>query len=162
MKKRKKMTDKAKLSLIVLGLIISFGCGYFAKPAKIQTVTKTVEVVKEVQVATVDEKKDKKVVIDKKVNKDGTSETTTTITDNGTVSTKTDTTKDSSTSVSSSTVLTNNIGLTISALAEIDLKSISGSKTYGVHVTKRVIGNINVGVIATTDGKLGASVGMDF
>jgi archaellum component FlaF (FlaF/FlaG flagellin family) len=158
----KKMNDKQKIGLGVLALIIAFGCGYFAKPTKVETVTKTVEVIKQDTSVKQNEKKNKKVTIDKHVNKDGSSDTKTVITDNGSTETNTNTKTEIKKEDSSSTIVKNDIGLTISALAIVNSNDFTGKREYGVHITKRILGNVTIGAMATTDKKVGISVGMGF
>lgn len=135
-------------ALILLGL--TFEAGRFSKPAKTVTVTK--EVVK-----TVAEAATQKIVYKEHiVYKDGTVKDIEKTDDS--TSTKTATVSDKS----SKNVVTNSSGLTLSALAIVDSSSITGHRDYGIHVTKRVFSNVVVGAMATTDKKIGVSIGLTF
>ena len=143
---------KVILGLLVVGL--AFGVGFFAKPAKV--VVETKEVVKTVTVVQEVIKK----VIDKTTitAPDGTkTEVEHSVED----SAKNEQTASVSTKDTKSET-TNDVGLTLSALAIVESSDITGHRDYGIHVTKRILGNLNVGIMATTDKKVGVSVGLSF
>jgi len=142
-----------KRNVIIGGLVLlalSFGAGYYATPTKVKTEVK--EVVKTVK----EEQKTKIVYREKIVYKDGT-----------TVETETEREDTNTREASESTKIANSettkdVGLTLSALAIVDVKDIGGDREYGVHVTKRVFSNVAIGAMATTDKKIGVSVGLTF
>lgn len=139
---------------VIIGAVVlialSFGAGYFATPTKVKTEVK--EVVKTVK----EEAKTRTVYKERIVYKDGTvveregekESSNTKESNESTKTAKTDKTKDT--------------GLTLSALAIVDSSDIKGHRDYGIHVTKRVFSNITVGAMATTDKKIGLSVGLSF
>lgn len=147
-----------KKNLIIIGLLLltlGYGSGYFTKPTKVKTEIKEViktEVVKE-------EVKAKTVFKERIVYKDGTivEREKTDESSQSKESSKTEIAKESKSETK------NDIGLNISALAITD--SFKSPDTFGVHVSKRVISNITVGVIGAVgpDHKLGGvSVGASF
>lgn len=147
------MDLKTKI-LIGLGLIaLGYGAGYFTKPTKVET--RTVEVVKEV--VKKQEQKQKIVFKERIVYKDGT------VVEKERSEDKTDTTEESlkDSSKSSENIVKNDIGLNLSVLAISDISNLPNPQ-YGVHVTKRIISNITVGAMASTDKKVGLSVGIGF
>jgi len=144
---------KVIIGALVL-IALSFGAGYFATPNKIKIETK--EVIKTVTVK--EEAKVKIVYKTKIVRVDGTVEETESSREESNTREKTDT----SIVKESSKTTTKDIGLTLSALAIVDSSDIKGDREYGIHVTKRVFSNITVGAMATTDKKLGISLGLTF
>ena len=149
-----KLDTKKKVIIGLVIIAIAFTAGFFAKPAKV--VTQTTEVIKTV---TVKEEAKVKIVYRTVVTApDGTKTET--------ESSREDTnTKENSASESVKTAkseVTNDTGLTLSALAIVDSSDITGHRDYGIHVTKRVLGSVNVGVLATLDKKVGVSLGLSF
>ena len=138
---------------IVIGLVllaVSFGVGYFATPTKVKTeVKEVVKIVKE-------EQKTKIVYREKIVYPDGT----TVEKEQEREDTNTREASESSRTASSET--TKDTGLTLSALAIVDTKDITGQREYGVHVSKRVLGALSVNAMATTDKKIGVGIGWSF
>lgn len=138
---------------VIIGLVLlalSFGAGYFATPSKVKI--ETVEVIKTVK----EEQKTKVVYKEKIVYKDGT----TVEREREEESSNTRETSDTTRTASKET--TKDTGLTLSALAIVDSSDIKGHRDYGIHVTKRVFSNITAGIMATTDKKIGVSVGLTF
>lgn len=165
------MNKKQTLLVIAISLSVGYGIGYFKKPAKVEVTTQTKERTKEQVKKDINkvENKDKIVVIKETRNADGSVTRETTITDRGTVgtTTKVDTVKEASRESSSRTVTTNDIGLTIQALAYVDTKKPSEIDSYGIYVKKRIIGNISLGFTGITDKKfdekkIGLGLGYDF
>ena len=147
-------TYKNSIVICLILVIVSFYIGRFSKPA--QVITETKEVVKTVTVK--DENKNKVVYKEKIVYKDGTSKETE-------VTKEESSSKESSASESSKTAetkVTRDTGLSLAALAIVDSSDLKGHKDYGLHVQKRIVGNITIGAIATTDKKVGVSIGMEF
>lgn len=146
--------NKKKIGLGILILGVTFGAGFFAKPAKV--VVQTKEVVKTVTI--VQEAKTKIVYRDIVTAPDGTKHET----ERSEERTDTSSSSAAETVKTAKTATTNDLGLTLSMLAIVDSSDFSGHKDYGIHVTKRILGNLNVGILATTDKKIGVSVGLSF
>lgn len=147
------LNNKQKIAIIIGIFALGTGTGYFSKPTKVET--RTVEVVKEV--IKKQEQKDRVIFKEKIVYKDGT--VVEREIDKDKTITEEESSKDSS--KSSENIVKNDIGLNLSVLAISDISSIA-TPEYGVHVTKRVISNITVGAMASTDKKVGVSVGLSF
>ena len=144
--------QKILIATSVIGL--TFYAGRFSKPAVVKI--ETVEVVKTVTVK--EAAKEKIVTVEKIVYKDGTVKETTKTEDR-------EDTKESSNTESTKVANSETIrdaGLTLSALAIVDATNIQGNREYGVFVSKRVFSNVSVGVMATSDKKLGLSLGLSF
>lgn len=149
------MNAKTKVIIIVLALATSFAAGRFLIPQKIVTQTKTVtvEVEKEKQdtnthTETVD-----------KILPDGT-KTITTVTD---TSTKTTTTESNSTKTDTKSETTYaKDGVTISALAGIDVTNPAKGFVYGASISKPILGPISFGAFGLTNGTVGVSLGLKF
>ena len=145
------MENKRNVIIGALVLIsLSFGAGYFATPSKVKIETK--EVIKVVK----EEQKTRIVYREKIVYPDGTTvekeqEREDTNTREASESTKT-----------ASSETTKDTGLTLSALAIVDVADIKGEREYGVHVSKRVLGALSVNALATTDKKIGVGIGWSF
>jgi hypothetical protein len=142
--------NKRNVIIGIVALLVSFGAGYFATPTKIKTETK--EVVKTVK----EEAKTKTVYKERIIYKDGT------IVEHEGSKEETNTKESNESSKNSSSSSTKDAGLTLSALAIVDSSDINGHRDYGIHVAKRVFSNITVGAMATTDKKIGVSVGVAF
>lgn len=144
-------TKKVLIGLTIIA--ISFGCGFFAKPAKVKTEIK--EVIKTVTVK--EEAKVKIVYKDRIVYPDGTIKESERSEEN--TNTREGTSTEASRTANSET--TNDVGLTLQALAIVDIKDIGGEREYGIYAKKRVFGSISVGALVTPK-QLGIGVGMDF
>lgn len=165
------MNTKTKVIIGVILLSISYGAGYFTKPSSVTTTSKSKEQTKQETKKEVSktENKNKVVVIKEVKNKDGSVTKETTITDRGTVDTdtKVDTKKEALKESETKTVVKNDIGLTIQALAYVDTRKPSEIDSYGIYVKKRIIGNISAAITAITDKqfdekKIGLGLGYDF
>ncbi len=145
------MENKRNVIIGALVLIsLSFGAGYFATPSKVKIETKEViNVVKE-------EQKTRVVYKERIVYKDGT------VVEREGEREDSNTRESSDTTRTASKEMTKDTGLTISALAIVDLDKSIQEREYGIHVTKRVFSNIVVGGIVTSDKKAGVSVGLTF
>lgn len=159
------MTQQRKIliGLAILALFyVTFEAGRYSKAAKVEIVTK--EVIKEVikEVKSVDVKNNKVVTIHTVKNTDGSITTDTTITDKGTSESHstTDISKEVIKELRSTT--TRDSGLSLQALALVPISDLRGDREYGLAVSKRILGNIRVGILGTTDKKIGISVGLDF
>lgn len=144
------MENKKIIGIGVLILAIGYGIGYFTKPTKVETVT--VEKVKiEKQAA------ETKIVYKTKViTKDGT------VTETETSKTDSKTSENVDSSKSTETVVKNDVGLNLAALAIVDSNNLSGQREYAITASKRVIGNFTVNGIVTTDKKVGVGIGLQF
>lgn len=146
--------NKKLIVIAVILVAVSFGAGFFAKPAKVKTEIK--EVVKTVTVTQ--EAKTKYKYKYKVVKPDGTvievetEQEATNVSQTNTNETKKEVSKE----------VVRDSGLTLSALAIANTNDIAGHREYGIHVTKRVFSNITIGAMATTDKKVGLSVGLSF
>jgi hypothetical protein len=144
------MNRTTKVLIVLALLAVSFGVGYFATPTKVKTeVKEVVKIVKE-------EQKTKIVYREKIVYPDGTT------VEKEQEREDTNTRESSDTTRTAVKETTKDIGLVLSALAIVDSSEISGHRDYGIHVTKRVFSSITVGVMATTDKKIGVSIGLSF
>lgn len=150
----------ALLALLAL-LGLTFEAGRYTKPAKVEVVTR--EVIKEVikQDTTQNVKKDKVVTIHVVKNVDGSTTSDTTITDKGTVDSHTTVDIVKEATKESSTKITRDSGLTVEALALAKITDFN-EREYGVAVSKRVFGNLRAGVMATTEKRIGVTLGLDF
>ena len=142
--------DKKNIIIGLILVVVSFGVGYFATPTKVTTK----EVVKEVKVK--DEQKAKIVYKEKIVYKDGT------VVEKETSQEQSSTKESSNTEVSRASETTKDAGLSLAVLGIVDANNIKGTVNYGLHVQKRFIGNVTLGALATTDKKVGLSVGLEF
>lgn len=141
--------NKLMLGIALLLIAIGYGIGYFTKPTKVETVT--VEKVRiEKQAA------ETKIVYREKITKpDGT------VTEIEQSKTDTKTLENAQSEKSAESIVKNDLGLNLSALAISDVNNLA-AREYGIHVTKRVLGDFTVGAMATTDKKIGVSVGIEF
>lgn len=148
------MNNKTKIGLAVLALTISFGVGRFSKPAKVEIQTK--EVVKTVTVK--EEAKTKIVYKNRIVYPDGTIKETETSREDTHSNTETNT----DIKKEASSVTTRDSDLTLQALAIVDIDNVAGKREYGLYAKKRMFGNVSIGVLVTTDKKVGAGIGYEF
>lgn len=161
------LNNKTKLGIIIGYSIILVASTYYFSPTKVKTETKTVEVIKTVEVEKKDTAKDRKrklVVIEKK-GADGSSEKTTTITDDTSSDTKIDIAKDTTDSKateSSKTVERATDKVTISALAGVNPFHPTDGLTYGGHISKPLLGPVSGGLFGLSSGVFGASLGLTF
>lgn len=145
---------KTKKVLIGLAIIaVSFGAGFFAKPTKVKTEIK--EVIKTVTIK--EEAKTKIVYKDRIVLPDGTIKETERSEEN--TNSREGTSTEASRTANSET--TRDVGLTLQALAIVDIKDFAGEREYGIYAKKRVFSNISVGALVTPK-QLGIGIGMDF
>lgn len=149
-----KLDTKKKTALGILVIGLAFGAGFFSRPAKVKTEIK--EVVKTV---TVKEEAASKIVYKEKiVYKDGTVKE---------IERTDESTSSKESSASESTKLaksetTRDSGLTLQALAIIDTTDIQGKREYGLYAKKRIVSNVSVGLLVTSDKKVGLGLGVDF
>lgn len=144
------MNNSTKVLLSVLVIAVIFTAGRFSKPTKVET-----KVVTKVETVKV-EGKTRIVYRDRVISPDGT------ITEKEVEREETSTREESSSVASSEKTIQNDVGLTLSALAVVDVKDISGEREYAIVASKRIIGALNVSVMATSDRKIGAGLGWSF
>lgn len=144
------MNNKTKIGLVLAGLALSFSAGYFATPNKV--VTKTLTKTETVKV----EGKTRIVYRDRVISPDGT------ITEKEVEREDTNTREESKSTASSEKSVTKDVGLVISALAIVDVKDVKGEREYGVVVSKRVLGALNVTGFASTEKTVGVGLGWSF
>ncbi len=142
---------KVLIGITVLGL--TFTAGRFSKPAEVKIETK--EVIKTVTVK--EEAKEKIVTVTKIVYKDGTIKEETKTEDRQASKTEENTSK----VTESNTEVKRDVGLVLSALAIVNVSDIK-QREYGITVSKRVFGNLNVTGIVTSDKKVGVGLGLSF
>lgn len=160
------MTTKTKIICAIIGFVASFAFGRYLAPTKIKIEEHTVTVDKSKDSKSVDTdiNKHKETVVKEIVRPDGTKETTTTVTEDTVASrdSKEKSSSDKSTDKTTSKEITRSTGrLNISALASVDTTQPS-TPTYGVAVTRDVIGPISIGVFGFTNKTFGASLGLSF
>lgn len=147
-----------RLGLLGLALIaVGAGIGRFSKPTEIVTKIQEKEVIKYLDKKQ--EKKDVKVIKRKITKKDGEVIEEETTEDKS--SSSQEVSSSSSKKSTKETKVTNNIGLTLSALVLSRDLSVNDYE-YGIAVSKRVFSNIALGVIATERKALGLTLGLEF
>lgn len=150
--RRDYMTSKHKIIIILILLITAFSIGRYSVSSPD---VKTVESV----VTDTDIKIDKdthKVTI---ITKDPSGKETTTITEDS--KTKTDKTKNSTIIVDQTSTSSKRSTINISALAGIGLDR-GFIPSYGLSVTKEILGPITIGTFILINGTLGISIGLNF
>jgi hypothetical protein len=156
------LNNRNKLIILIALIGLGFGAGYFTKPSRVDIQYKDREVIREVIKEVVKENKNVITIIKETKNKDGSSTIDTIIEDKSQIDSSKVSDKEVVKEITSSKVTTNEIGLTVQALAIVDLNNVSGNREYGIYVKKRVFSNISVGAMATTDKKVGIAIGLDF
>ena len=144
------MNNSTKVLLSVLVIAVIFTAGRLSKPTKVET-----KVVTKVETVKV-EGKTRIVYRDRVISPDGT------ITEKEVEREETNTREESSSVASSEKTVQNDVGLTLSALAVVDVKDISGEREYALVASKGLIGALNVSIMATSDRKIGAGLGWSF
>lgn len=154
------MLKDARLKYGLIGLAalaIAFGAGRLSKPSKVVTEYKDKEVI--VYKETKEEKKDVKITRRRTTEPGGKVTEEEVIEDR--TSTETESTASSSREVNSKSQITNTAGLTLSALV-LAKDSNLNEYEFGIAVSKRIIGNISIGAIATEKRQIGLTVGIEF
>lgn len=152
------LNNRLKLGLIgVVILAVGIGVGRFSKPAEVVTEIKEKEVITYVEKK--EEKKDVKITRTKTINKDGSSVETEVVEDKSNSSSNVAVASSREANLNQKTK--NTAGLRLSALVLAKDLSVNEFE-YGISASKRVIGNISVGVIVTERRTVGLSVGLDF
>lgn len=140
--------------------------GRWTAPEKIKTETKIVEVEKKTEHSDTeaDKNKHKETTTHEITRPDGTKETTTTVVEDSNANrhNTTDKTDDKSKSEDISKEVTKSGSkLTLSALAGVKVSDPTGM-IYGGHVTKDILGPINIGVWGMSNNTAGLSIGLTF
>jgi len=144
------MTLLHKIILAIVALAISFSIGYYATPTKIKTETV-------VKTETVKVESKTRIVYRNKVTKpDGT------VTENEVEKEDTNTREETKSLAESKTIVSKDSGLSIQALSILNIEKLSDKKEYGIFIKKRIISNITIGTLITSDKKLGIGIGVDF
>jgi hypothetical protein len=152
------MTTKFTLALIAVALLTSFAAGRWSAPEKIKI--QTIEVEKKTddkKVVTDDKKRTTIVEVDKP---DGTKVKTTVIADVSDIKAY-DKITDDVTKTQTKEIDKSSSKVTISLLVAINLTG-PYLPTYGVAITKPILGPITVGLFGLQDRTIGASVGLTF
>lgn len=134
------MNYKLLLLIITVSLLLGAGMDHYLNPTIKNTET-TKEVIKNNIVTVTHEVKEK----------DGTIDTTTTVTD---TSQKTDTSK------STQVIILPKPNWLVSATYNTDIHTLQPS--YGADVKRRILGPIFLGANADTSGRIGLTLGMEF
>lgn len=142
------MTTRMKIELMILAILLAFALGRYTRNSLVTTNTRT-----QTDVQLSQETHKRVVSVTVKLPSGAVKTTTTTTQD-----TQTDKHTDSKTQETK--VVSVPKTLTVSALAGIDTRSML--PTYGVSVSKNLIGPISVGVFGLTNGTLGVSLGLSF
>lgn len=143
------MNKYTKIGLGVLLVAIIFTAGRFSKPTKVET--KTVTKTETVKV----EGKTRVVYRDRVISPDGT------ITEHEQEREDTNTREESKSSASTENTVTNDVGLTLAALAVKSVKDVGGETGVQIVASKRILGGLNLATSFTSfkDEKL-AAVGL--
>jgi lipopolysaccharide export LptBFGC system permease protein LptF len=160
------MEMKQKVMVIASVALVSAAIGRYTAPEKIKIETKTVEVIKEVKVKDETETKKKDKTYTKTTDTKPTGEKTETVTivEKDADKTKTDVTiaKDDNKSTDQIKEVTKSSGhLNLSVLAGVNVLS-PGGMLYGGHITRDILGPINIGIWGLSNGTAGCSVGLTF
>lgn len=148
------MTDHAKVLVVFSLLTIAFITGRESAPVK--TVTETKIVTQVVEKESTSKQIDKNIVVQKITKPDGTKIET--MTDKSTYdSVMQESKKDTSISDVKKEVISGSSSVSTQILAAYQ----SGTITYGLEVSKRVLGPIRVGGFGYKNGMFGISAGLD-
>ena len=161
------MTRYTVAAAIVL-ILTAYAFGRYSAPEKVRTVTKIVEVEKKTTDVKKDTSRDKhretKTVETTKP--DGTKEKTTTVVEDTKTDTKTDrkdTAETGKTTEEDKEIVKLGGGLSIAALVGAPVSPINiGAVTFGLHVSRPLIGPISIGLFRLSNGILGFSTGLVF
>jgi hypothetical protein len=155
------MTTKQKLIIGGVALLTAFAAGRYTVPERIKIETKTVEVEKKAVQSDADRAKHQDTVTTTIKKTDGTVITTShTVLDTNTdVKTKS-TSTDSIATDQTKEIVQGSSPVTVLAVGAVNLSTPSFS--YGLQVSKPILGPITVGVSFLTNGTLAAGVGLTF
>jgi hypothetical protein len=152
------MTTKQIVIIALIALVGAFAVGRYSAPEKV--VTKTVEVEKKTEDKQVDSQDNKVTTITETDKPDGTKVKTTVIADKKDVQVD-DKKTDDITKTETKEIDRGSSKVTISLLAGENVTS-PGIPTYGLSITKPILGPLTVGVFGFQNGLIGASIGLTF
>lgn len=162
------MSTKVKVIIVVASLGTAFALGRYTVPTKIKTEIKTVEVIKTITVkdTSADKKVHKETTTTESTKKDGTKETKTIVVEDSdfkkdTTIVKKDDDKKTSDDKSETTKTGSRLNISALAGAPISLSGL-GNFTYGLHISRDLIGPVSVGLWGMSDSTFGLSVGLTF
>jgi hypothetical protein len=148
--------------LASIGMLVAFAAGRWTGPEKIKTVVQTVTVEKKTDDQTKKEQDHKKYTVVETTTPNGTKTKTTTITDDrGVTSTDKSTDNTDTTQTKSKEVDKSSSKLTLQVLAGLNITA-PGTPTYGLSVSRNLLGPIVVGVFGMTNHTAGFSIGLTF
>lgn len=159
------MTTKTKAVIIATALLTSYAFGRFSAPEKIKIETKTVEEEKKTDQTQTDADRNRRRETTKTevTRPDGTTEKTEKTVETSETHKETDrkdTSDTSTTSETSKEVTRGSSKVTIGALGAFRLTSPTVS--YGVWVSRPILGPITLGVFGLTDSTVGGMIGLTF
>lgn len=151
----------------ILALVTAYAFGRYSAPTKVVTETKIVEVDKKTDSKSTDKnvKKNKKTTTTVTTHPDGTKEETTVVEENydADSSTKEKSKDEAKTTSEDKKEVIRSGGITrVSAMFGFNGLSGDLRPGYGLHVTRSLLGPINVGAFGFTSGVVGVSLGLDF
>ena len=162
------MTNKSKIIISFVALLVAFAFGRWSAPEKIKEVTKTVEVEKKLTQEEKDKqqnthKKTKTVVVK---NKDGSETTTTETSEDTDINDKVNKViaDDKSKSTTQEKEITKSSSkTTLSAMYGLKFNFTQPTlPIYGGSISREVLGPISIGLWGLSNGEGGASVGLSF
>jgi hypothetical protein len=149
---------KIRYALIGLAAIaISFSIGRFSKPAEVVTEYKTKEII--VYKERKSEKKNVTTTKRKTVNPDGSITEEESTTDRSVIDTSSEGSSIKEMASKTTTIRTSGVKVDFVLLAK---DTNLNEYEFGIAVSKRVLGNISLGVIATEQRQVGLTVGLEF
>lgn len=161
------LTRTHKIIIVSVAIVGSFALGRWATPERIKIETKTVEIERKTEdnKSKEIEKKNIKIITKEETRADGTKTITTTTQDESTTETlkhdisideinkSTDTIKEVTNSSSKTT---------ISLMAGADVTNIAGGISYGLSVSRPILGPLTIGAFGMSNKTGGVSVGITF
>ncbi len=151
---------KVQIIGIMFLVVVGYGFGRYAQPAKVVTETKVVEVEKKTTETEAERNRHKTTVTHEVTKPDGSQEKTTTTEESTETVKKGSSTSDTATETAFRSETTYKDSINLSLLAGAG--SLSGPIVYGGAATKRIIGPITGGAWALTSGVVGVSIGLSF
>lgn len=157
-------TNPTTRKALAIGLVFLVGLaiGRYTLPAKVVVKTEVQTVEKVVQDTKRDDKKNTTTIVTETKKPDGTDIKTTETVDKDQITSNTATNTDITTDSTTSKTTTYNTGsLSVAGLAGVQFGG-GNTITYGLHVQKKLLGPIDIGVFGFTDKLFGASIGLRF
>lgn len=152
------MTTKQILIVCALALVTAFAVGRWSAPEKVKIQTVTVEKKTEDKQVAIDDHK--LTTITETDKPDGTKVKTTVISDNKDTKVDDKKTDDLSQTTTKETEKSSS-KVTISLLGAVDLSDPT-SPTYGLSITRPILGPITLGIFGLQDKVVGMSIGLTF